>query len=148
MSFAVASADPQEPETTPEPISQQWWPDLDLELARKVVRLNGTVTNDRLREALQNAAYSVNDELQAWSLTQRDANPENLPSGRETDLYLRAVHFYVKAELAERYRDFDTTGAGDRRADDQEAIADSARRNMRWAIRDLLGLPRMTIEAL
>lgn len=150
MSFAVAAADPQNPEsgTTPESIQQDWWPDVDLAHARNVMRTNGTVTDDRLHEALRNAAYAVNDELADWSVPLREANADGMPAGRLTDLYLRAVHFYAKAELVERYRDFDTTGAGDRRADDQEGIADESRRNMRWAISDLLGKPRVTVEAL
>ncbi|MFC3338136.1 head completion/stabilization protein [Paracandidimonas soli] len=150
MSFAIACADPQalDSGTAPEAIDQLWWPAVSLQRARQVMRLNGTVTNDRLLEALQNAAYSVNDELQAWSEAQRQAHPDGLPKGRLTNLYLRAVHFYAKAELVERYRDFDATGAGDRRADDHEGIPDEARRNMRWAISDILGKPRATVEAL
>lgn len=150
MSFAVAAADPQNPDSgsAPESIQQDWWPDLQLAYARSVIRLNGMVTEDRLHEALLNAAYSVNDELADWSEQLRETNPEGMPEGRLTDLYLRAVHFYAKAELVERYRDFDTTGAGDRRVDDQEDLPDYSRRTMRWAISDLLGKPRATIEAL
>lgn len=150
MSFAVAAEDPQEPQsgTVPGSIDQDWWPDVILDRAREVVRVNGTVTADRLHESLLNATYSVNDELEAWSVSIRAANPDGMPLGRLTDLYLRAVHFYAKAELVERYRDFDTTAAGERRADDLDGVADDARRNMRWAISDLLGRPRTTVEAL
>ena len=145
MSFAIANADPQVPDsgTAPLSIEQDWWPQVFLEKARSVLRLNGTVTNDRLHEALQNATYSVNDELAVWGETERVKSPDVFPEGRLTNLYLRAVYFYAKAELVERYRDFDTTGAGD-----QEGIPDEVRRNMRWAISDILRKPRSTIEAL
>lgn len=150
MSFAIANANPQVPDsgTAQTVIEQDWWPSVDLVKAREVMRLNGTVTDDRLHESLLNAVYSVNDELIEWSETNRLSNPDGMPEGRLSHLYRRAVYFYAKAELVERYRDFDTTGEGDRRADDQEGIPGEARRNMRWAIRDIQGKSRTTIEAL
>lgn len=151
MSFAIASADPQHPapaETAGIKIDQLWWPAIDLDRARSVMRLNGTVTDERLRESLFNAAYSVNDDLAEWSAGRRELDSEKLTDERLVNLYMRAVFFYAKAELVERYRDFDTTGAGDKRADSQEDVADESRRNMRWAISDILGVSRVTIEAM
>lgn len=129
-------------------IEQSWWPDIDLMEAREVLRLVGTVTDIRLLEALQNAVYSVNSELNTWSVLQRNLEPAELTDSRAVFLYKRAVYFYANAELIERYRDFDTTGAGDRRADNLDDSIDESRRILRWAVSDLIGKPRLNVGVL
>src|SRR5450830_795465 len=62
--------------------------------------------------------------------------------------YRRAVYSGVQAELVEEYRDMDTTGKGDKNTDAMEPRADTHRRNMRWALSDLLGQPRTTVELI
>jgi hypothetical protein len=134
-----------------------WFPDIDPTEARAVMRLDGTVTNERLVECLCNAISSVQDELDAWEQQQRAlgrASLAEVPSksingvSRLVMLYKRAVHAYAQAELLEKYRELDTTGRGDRRADALNETADDYRRNVRYAIRDILGRPRATVELL
>ena len=48
----------------------------------------------------------------------------------------------------ERMLSFDATAAGQRKAESQEPAIDDHRRNARWAIRDILGLPRTTTELI
>jgi len=144
MSFAYPNADAGDSA----PIKQLWWPDIHVDDARGIVRITGTVTPERLREALVNAVWSVNRELTAWQKAQPATSPNGLQDERLIGLYRRAVYFYAKAELAERYRDYDLTGAGKQKAEDMDSIADDARRNLRWAISDFLGVPRVTVEAL
>lgn len=151
MSSFIATPDPthsQLDHDVPATIEQVWWPDIDLQDARSVLRLTGTVTNARLLESLQNAVYAINDELSQWAVLQRDLEPIDLEDQRLADLYRRAVYFTAKAELSERYRDFDTTAAGERRAENLDNSIDEARRVVRWAISDILGKPRLTVEAL
>ena len=150
MTFANASAAPQDP-TTPtddETVIGGWWPDIDVSAAREVIRISGTVTHTRLVEALQNAVWSINGELATWAAAQHTVYPEKLDDERLAGLYRRAVYHYAKAELIERYRDFDMTSAGAARAEDKIDAADDARRNLRWAISDILGRSRVTVEAL
>ena len=52
------------------------------------------------------------------------------------------------AELTDRYRSFDSSSEGDRRANVLEETIGNLRRDARWAIRDLLGLPRSTVELI
>ncbi|MCO1344221.1 head completion/stabilization protein [Burkholderia multivorans] len=54
----------------------------------------------------------------------------------------------AKATLIERYRDYDTTGDGARRADELEPQSDELRRDARWAISDIVGRPRVTVELI
>lgn len=156
MSF-LATASP--PATADEPgiANDPFWPALDLVELRAACRLDGTVTVPRLREATLAALASVNRELRTWQARQQQAGCERLEDlpaprlGRSSVLvvhYRRAVYSAVQAELIEEYRDHDTTAQGDRQADALEPRADTHRRNMRWALSDLMGLPRTTVELI
>lgn len=134
-----------------------WFPDVDLAALRATARLDGTVTADRLRYSALSAIDSINDELagyKAAQLAQGHAALAEVPCTRIADMpvqvvrYLRAVYSCVQADLVERYRDFDTTGAGDKAAEKLELRVDGLRRDVRWAISDLLGIRRMTVELI
>ena len=154
MSGFVATA----PASPAQPLSSGgWYPDIDPTEARAVMRLDGTVTNDRLVECLSNAMSSVEDELDEWQQQQRAlgrARLADVPSkaingvSRLVMLYKRAVVAYAQAELLEKYRELDTTGRGDRRADAMNETAEDYRRNVRYAVRDILGRPRATVELI
>lgn len=134
-----------------------WYPPIVLAEVRAVLRLDGTVTDARLSECLALAMSSVEDELDAWQQQQEAlgrASLAEVPSkvigdtSRLVLLYQRAVYATAKAELIERYRDFDSTDAGQRRAEAMELSVDDYRRQARYAIRDILGRPRATVELL
>lgn len=148
MSFATAQAVPRCPIEDPELsieiiVGNDGWPDLDPNIARAVIRLNGTVTNTRLIESLKNSIQAVQSELSRWKALQTEAL-----DARQKGLYLRAVYFTTKADLNEQFRDFDATNVGVKDADQSDAGIDDARKTVRWAISDLLGLSRVTVEAL
>jgi hypothetical protein len=148
MSFANATPVPRYPLTEqdkPAGVIQGdgFWPDIDPNTARVVLRLNGTVTNERLVEALQNAIHHIDSELAQW----REKQAASL-TDKQQGLYRRAVYFCAKADLTERYLDFDTTAEGQRRVEDLTDAIDSARRNVRWAIHDLQDIARVVVEAL
>lgn len=147
MSFAVAQPVPRHPLESAEKAVEviagdDLWPDVDPKLARIVTRLNGTVTDDRLVESLMNSIQAVQRELSEW----RSQHGEL--SDKQKGLYRRAVYFTTKAELMERYRDFDSTEAGNRVADALEPSIRDAWKTVRWAVSDLMERPRVTIEVL
>lgn len=154
MSGLVATA----PNIAPDPISSgDWYPSIDLTDARAVMRVDGTVTNDRLAESIRVAMCDIEDRLDAWQQQQVElgrANLAEVPSkmvGTESRLvllYKRAVYATVQAELLERYRNFDTTHAGTTRADSMDETVDDYRRNVRYAVRDILGRPRADVELI
>jgi hypothetical protein len=154
MSGFVANA----PAQAPDPISSgDWYPSIDLTDARAVMRVDGTVTNERLTESIQNAMATVEDCLDAWQAQQvalGRATLADVPSkniGGSTRLvlaYKRAVYATVQAELLEGYRNFDSTGAAIKRADAMDETVDDFRRNVRYAIRDILGRPRADAELI
>jgi hypothetical protein len=134
-----------------------WFPDLSLSAFRQIVRLDGTVTDPRLREALVAAMLETNQILAAYQREQHTAGHGDLaavPSttidgaSRLVQLYRRAVQCAAKADLIERYRDLDSTDAGLRRAIEMDAAVDEQRRNARWAVSELLGQPHNTVELI
>lgn len=152
MSFASFTEDPQPSappaDQTPEvKIEQEWWPDISLTEARETVRIHGTVSDARLLDALSAAAISVNIDLSSWRAKVADSMPDGM-SQQQAFLYRRAVHFHAKAELLERYRDFDGSAERDRLREADIDPAEDARRVERWAISELIGRPRLTVELM
>lgn len=138
-------------------VSGDWYPSIELAEVRAIMRFDGTVTDDRLSECVAIAISAVEDELDVWQQQQAELGRRSLrevPSksiagkSRLVLLYQRAVYAYAKAELTERYRDFDSTDAGHQRANALEGTVEDHRRAMRYAIRDILGRPRATVELL
>lgn len=134
-----------------------FWPDIATADARDAMRLDGTVTDARLKHALIEAMVSTNQELKAWrngkeavgfadlaSVPAEQVNAESIQLHR----YRRAVYCAAKASLAERYRDFDSTDSGNKKADQLDEQPQQLRRDARWAIRDLLGTSRSSIELI
>lgn len=125
--------------------------------ARAALRLDGTVTKERLREALVTAALSVMGELQTWADGQIAAGRTTLADvpGVEVDgikapvhRWYRAVHSLAGASLTERLRDYDTTNEGHQQAEKLTDTIDELRRDARWAISGILGIGRCTIELI
>lgn len=134
-----------------------FWPDIDADHLRASLRLEGTVSNARLEQAAVNAMLSVNRELanlQAEYQAEGYATLADVPAAELQGLsglihlYRRAIYCTAGAELAERYRSFDTTAAGNQRADDLTPSIDEYRRDARYAIRDLLGITHSTVELI
>lgn len=153
MSF-IAKADA--PAETPI-ANDGFFPDIDPVDAREVVRMDGTVTAERLHHSLIDAISSINGELGAWKAAQIAAGHATLAAVPAPAIatisihvhhYKRAVYALTKANLVERYRDFDSTNAGNKKADQMENPIDDLRRDVRWAISDILGICRTTVELI
>ncbi len=155
MSFITTSP---LPETVTTIITNSlFWPDIDLSQLRDAVRIDGTVTDERLTHAVINAISSVNRDLAVWKQAQQadgiatlaDAAADEINGESELkQLYLRAVYATAKANLIERYRDYDATGDGHKSADKLELSTDDLYRDARFAIRDIIGETHTTIELI
>ena len=137
--------------------TDSFWPSIDLDQMREALRIDASVTPPRLETAVIAAAISVNRELLKWRYAQEAAGYATLadvPAGTIKDvselvhLYARAIQAATGAEVCERYRSYDSTGTGDRKAEALQFNIDEYRRDQRWAIRDLLDVPRMTVELI
>jgi hypothetical protein len=134
-----------------------WFPSVDLAHMREAVRLTGTVTTARLRDAAIAAIDEVNRELANWRAEHEAAGvvslaelPADKIGGESVQLarYRRAVYFLARADLTERYLDFDSTKSGANDADELVTTIDADRRNSRQAINDMRGVPRTTVELI
>jgi len=133
-----------------------FWPDVDLTVLRASTRLTGNVTAERLRASAIEAMLDVNTQLATYKATRIGEGWENAADIGETiagasalvHRYLRAVASTVQADIAEKYRDWDNTRAGDYRGQGESDAADDFRRNARWAVADILGRPRNVVELL
>lgn len=150
--------------TTPAPepaeeniASAAFWPEVEPAKVRAAQRIDNTITPERLRDALIEAIASVNGELAAWR-TARElegrAKLADVPAEQVDTIsihvhrYLRAVGCLAKAALQERYRDYDTSVAGNKKADQLESPIDDLKRDARWALSDILGVTRTTVELI
>lgn len=160
MSF-IATANPPLADAEGTIQNDGFFPAVDVATLREAIRLDGTVTPMRLRQAILAAMVSVNAELlsyQAAAIAGGRATMAGMPcpqiggSSQHTTLYLRAVYAHVQADLAEAYRDIDTTphseGKSDRIKARIDGQTDEHRRTMRWAISDILGIRRTTVELI
>lgn len=145
---------------TTEPViitNADFFPDLNLQEFRDSMRLDGTVTDERAQHALEAGMFDANRSLADYMKSQKDLGFDSLenvpdadwqPSGTNVRLYLRAVWCLAKANLIERYRDYDSTGKGEARAEAMDLTGDDLRRDAAWALSDIRGANRTTVELI
>lgn len=134
-----------------------FFPAIDINDVRKTQRLDGTITNERLKRAITSAVISVNDDLYSWrvshqssgvtSINDLDAEKINGES-RHLTLYKIAIYNLANALLNEQYINFDATGKSKTDIDTNIESAGNLYRNARYAIRDILGKSRSTMELI
>lgn len=160
MSFVALppSADVEQPPAVETPIANDaFFPDIEPAAVREAARIPTSITPARLRAAILGAIMTVFYDLEAFaarSIADGHATLAAVPApqldGQSVQLlrYHRAVTLYTKAELIERYRDFDTTAAGGSQADELTPTIGELRRDALHAVRDILGKPRTTIDLI
>lgn len=149
---------PEKATGTPEIIpNNSFWPDIDLATFRSVMRVDGTVTPQRLKQVVLTAMAEVNAELYPWREQQElrgfnglaDVPAEQL-AGRSVRLhhYENAVWCWARAVLNERYQDFDATAAAAKRGEELEDATGDLWRDARWAISRVKNAPHCTVELI
>jgi hypothetical protein len=137
--------------------NDDFFPAINPNIFRDLMRTDNSVTNPRIRQALIDAMGKVNADLEHWKHTQIDQNYVDLSQVPATQLdnksthehdYQRAVFCLAKADISERYQDYDSTASGISRAEELESTIDDYKRQARFAIRRILGQPQSTIELI
>ncbi|WP_338570632.1 head completion/stabilization protein [Erwinia billingiae] len=149
---------PEKATGTPEIIpNNSFWPDIDLATFRSVMRVDGTVTPQRLKQVVLTAMAEVNAELYPWREQQElhgfnnlDGVPAEQLAGRSVRLhhYENAVWCWARAVLNERYQDFDATAAAAKRGEELEDATGDLWRDARWAISRVQNAPHCTVELI
>lgn len=134
-----------------------FWPAVSPSDCRDVMRIDSSITPERLRAALVAAICDVNADLADWRAKQTAAGSATLTdvpadqidgSSILLQLYRRAVYSFAKAELTEHYRDYDSTLNASDRADMLDPSIDEYRRQGILAIRQIIGRQRTTVELI
>ncbi|WIL42582.1 head completion/stabilization protein [Pantoea agglomerans] len=135
---------PQKATAAPDIIpNNSFWPDVDLSKFRSVMRVDGTVTPERLRQVVLTAMAEVNAELYPWRERQELA-------GVSVRLhhYENAVWCWTRAVLNERYQDFDATAAAAKRGEELADASGDLWRDARWAVSRVQDMPHCTVELI
>lgn len=144
------------PNKTAEPVIENtfFWPAVDPIKLRELLRLEGTVTAERLRFTIKSAIAEVNAELFEYRRDQMADGFKTLAEVPAEQLdgesillaeYQRAVCAITAALLAERYRGYDASARGDKRAEAIESTVDELWRDARISIRNIAGQPHSII---
>lgn len=154
MSF-IAVQPPEQTETAI--TSDPFWPEIKLVDLRYAMRLDGTVTDERLKHAAIDAVISANRDLEAYRQRQTidgyghlEEVPAAMINGKSELCYLyrRAVYSHASANLIERLRDYDSTKQGETRAESLDQTIIDLRRDARFSIRKILGITHTTVELI
>lgn len=138
-------------------VNNGFWPDLTVDDFRNAERIDATITDTRIEQALRVAMADINrqlatfqDKQQGDGITTADAIPLESwhGQGHHTVLYRRAIYATALSSLLERYRDYSATGDGDERGEAKDLAADDYRRDARWAVSELLGESHAVVELI
>lgn len=133
-----------------------FFPDISLLDLRNAMRIDGIVTNDRLKHATIEAIITVNQDLkplrqqaQAENKTLHELNDEMLNGEPVMEYqYKRAVYCLAVANLYERYRSFEATKEGHNKSDELLDTAGDLRRDYHHTVRTMLGEHRLIAELI
>lgn len=134
--------------------SDPFFPTVSTKAVRVYLRLDSSVTNERLSPAIQAAVIDVNQQLESLmnkatslaEISHQKIAVDGIEKSIAEALYFRAVTCATGAEMNERYRAYDTTNTGDQKAEKLTITIDDYRRDLRYAIRDLKKLRRLNVE--
>lgn len=122
-----------------------FFPDLYLLAVRNAMRIDGTVTNERLKRAVIDAIATVNKDLKPFRLAQQaqslaDCDDERI-NGESVLVhhYKQAVFSLATALLYEHYRSFDSTKDGHDKSTELQHTAGDLRRDYHFAVREIRG---------
>ncbi len=106
------------------------------------MRTDGTVTSPRLGQLIRSAMSEVNAELYEFRKRQQalgfqTGRRTGGRAGRQSERihhYHNAVYCWARAQVNERYQDYDATASGVKRGDELAEASGDLWRDARWAI--------------
>ncbi|EOC1312501.1 head completion/stabilization protein [Cronobacter turicensis] len=131
-----------------------FFPAIDPQRVRELMRLEQTVSPARLRDAIKSGMAETNAELYDYRDRQMSAGFETLADVPSDKLdgesvrvfhYVRAVCAMTTATLYERYRGADASAKGDKKADSIDTTIDELWRDMRWSVARIQDKPRCIV---
>lgn len=159
MSFVALPSEPanaQPPAAEALVYNDGFFPDIDPAAVREAARIPSNITAPRLRAAIVGAIMTAALDLAGFVAAAAAAGHHTLAEVPAPQLdqqsvqvlrYQRAIALLAKAELIERHRDFDTTGAG-AQDDDLTPTIGELRRDAQYALRDMQGRARIVVDLI
>ncbi|MCF9034723.1 head completion/stabilization protein [Acinetobacter nectaris] len=149
MSFVANGTAPQSNVSI---ASSSFFPTIGLDDIRHDVRIDGAVPVERVKQVLLEEIIDVNRLLSSIVVegqTLADLAVGTIDGKPETEiLYFSAISSGVAAKIAERYRSYDSTNSGNKRADEMTENIHEYRRNKVWAIQQLKGENHTVVELI
>ena len=154
MKFVAPEQAPEQAEVIK---NTPFWPDVDLSEFRSVMRTDGTVTAPRLKQLILSAMSEVNAELYSFRerqqmlgfMTLADVPAEQLDGKSERiHHYHNAVFCWARAQVNERYQDYDATASGGKRGEELGEARGDLWRDARWANSPEQDEPHSTVELI
>lgn len=129
-----------------------FFPEILINDIRDIVKVDTSVTDARLKQAVFEEIIDVNRLLAGLIEPNSTLVKQSTQSiGGKTDkeiLYFSAVSNGVSAKVCEKYRGYDSSNTGNKRAEDLTLTIDEYRRNKHWAIQQLLQQNQTTVELI
>ena len=143
LNFAAATGTPDPAALVPDP----FYPAVGMADMRAAVRIDATVTAERLYHATEEAVYHANRQLEPLK---RRRTAQGVTEWNEAAAmrYRHAVYAYAKALLVEQYADYDASGKAQAHGETKLEQAAAYRRRAHAAIADLLGRQRTDAELI
>lgn len=95
------------------------------------MRLDGSISNPRLKDAAIAAMLEINEQLRSLKFKASalsELATSTIDGKPNTELlYLRAIHSAIAADINEKYRSYDSTGDGQKRAEELSPTIDEHR---------------------
>ena len=118
-----------------------FFPDMSLSQFRNQYRADGTITTQRLQDALIEGMASVNAELSTFKTQSKHDGLEQI-----TAPYINGESVLIYRY--ERYASYDSTNDGEKKMAQLKDSIDELRRDARFAISDILGRKRVDAELI
>ncbi|KMZ24834.1 phage head protein [Haemophilus influenzae] len=118
-----------------------FFPDMSLAQFRNQYRADGTITTQRLQDALVEGMASVNAEL---SMFKTQSKHDSLEQITAPSINGESVLIY----RYKRYASYDSTNDGEKKMTQLKDSIDELRRDARFAISDILGRKRVDAELI
>ena len=132
--------------------SGTFFPSISLDQIRDVVRIDGVVTDARLRQLVLEEIIDTNRLLASLVMkadTLADLAISIIDGKPDTEvLYFSAVSNGVAAKVNENYRNYDSTNSGNKKAELAFLTVEDYRRNKMWAIQQIKGENHSVVELI
>lgn len=153
MSSVLIPTTPERQEPEQEIRSNPFWPIIEPQDLRESMRIDNTVTTAQLYHAAIEAVTHVNHLLKKWReekqnsgiISTQDLIDDDAINGlsMQTQRYIHAVYSFTKAQIINKYLDFDSTAQAETKAHAKVEQAGKYQRDGHAAIADILRKTRV-----